>query len=312
MTPVPVLALNGPTASGKTAVAVAVAHALASEGIPAEIVNADSMLVYRGMNIGTAKPTQAERGGVPHHLIDIMDVTQDASVADFQQLARAVIAECSGRGVVPILAGGSALYVHAIVDDFRFPGTDPELRARLEAELAELGPAALHERLIRLAPEAAAGILPGNGRRIVRALEVVELTGGFRSQLPEWSYALDDVVQVGLEVARDVLDARIEERVERMWSDGLVAEVVGLVDRGLRKGRTASRAIGYRQVLAQLDGELTEAQAKQQTVFGTRRLARKQLGWFRRDPRIEWLPAGPDAVQRIVAVVRGRVERIGG
>jgi len=312
VTPVPVLALNGPTASGKTAVAVAVAHALASEDIPAEIVNADSMLVYRGMDIGTAKPTQAERGGVPHHLIDIMDVTQDASVADFQQLARAVIADCSGRGVVPILAGGSALYVHAIVDDFRFPGTDPELRARLEAELDEQGPAALHERLSRLAPEAAAGILPGNGRRIVRALEVVELTGGFRSQLPEWSYALDDVVQVGLEVARDVLDARIEERIERMWSDGLVAEVVGLVDQGLRKGRTASRAIGYRQVLAQLDGELTEAQAQQQTVFGTRRLARKQLGWFRRDPRIEWLPAGPDAVQRIVAVVRGRVERIGG
>lgn len=312
MTPVPVLALNGPTASGKTAVAVAVAHALASEGIAAEIVNADSMLVYRGMDIGTAKPTPAERGGVPHHLIDIMDVTQDASVADFQQLARAVIAECSGRGVVPILAGGSALYVHAIVDDFRFPGTDPALRARLEAELAELGPAALHERLTSLAPEAAAGILPGNGRRIVRALEVIELTGGFRSQLPEWSYALDDVVQVGLEVARDVLDARIEERVEHMWTDGLVAEVVGLVDRGLRKGRTASRAIGYRQVLAQLDGELTEAQAKEQTVFGTRRLARKQLGWFRRDPRIEWLPTGPEAVQRIVAVVRGRVERIGG
>jgi tRNA dimethylallyltransferase len=312
VTPVPVLALNGPTASGKTAVAVAVAHALASEGIAAEIVNADSMLVYRGMDIGTAKPTPAERGGVPHHLIDIMDVTQDASVADFQQLARAVIAECSGRGVVPILAGGSALYVHAIVDDFRFPGTDPALRARLEAELAELGPAALHERLTSLAPEAAAGILPGNGRRIVRALEVIELTGGFRSQLPEWSYALDDVVQVGLEVARDVLDARIEERVEHMWTDGLVAEVVGLVDRGLRKGRTASRAIGYRQVLAQLDGELTEAQAKEQTVFGTRRLARKQLGWFRRDPRIEWLPTGPEAVQRIVAVVRGRVERIGG
>jgi tRNA dimethylallyltransferase len=312
VTPVPVLALNGPTASGKTAVAVAVAHALASDGIPAEIVNADSMLVYRGMDIGTAKPTRAERGGVPHHLIDIMDVTQDASVADFQQLARAVIAECSGRGVVPILAGGSALYVHAIVDDFRFPGTDPELRARLEAELAELGPAVLHERLTSLAPEAAAGILPGNGRRIVRALEVVELTGGFRSQLPEWSYVLDDVLQVGLEVARDVLDARIEERVERMWSEGLVAEVVGLVDQGLRKGRTASRAIGYRQVLAQLDGELTEAQAKQQTVFGTRRLARKQLGWFRRDPRIEWLPAGADAVQRIVAAVRGRVERIGG
>ena len=305
MARVPVLALNGPTASGKTAVAVKVARALGDEGLGAEVVNADSMLVYRGMDIGTAKPTEAERGGVPHHLIDIMDVTQDASVADFQQLARATVADCRARGVVPILAGGSALYVHAILDDFRFPGTDPQLRARLEAELAELGPAALHERLRGLDPEAAAGILPGNGRRIVRALEVIELTGGFRSQLPEWTYALDNVVQFGLEVPRDVLDARIEQRVERMWADGLVAEVVGLAERGLRSGRTASRAIGYRQVLAQLDGELSEAEAKQQTVFGTRRLARKQLGWFRRDPRITWLPADNTAVPHIVRSIVG-------
>jgi tRNA dimethylallyltransferase len=304
---VPVLALNGPTASGKTTVAVEVARALGAGGLPAEVVNADSMLVYRGMDIGTAKPTGAERCAVPHHLIDIMDVTQDASVADFQQLARATIADCRERGVVPILAGGSALYVHAILDDFRFPGTDPQLRARLEAELADLGPAALHERLRGLDPGAAEGILPGNGRRIVRALEVIELTGGFRAQLPEWTYALDDVVQVGLEVPREVLDARIEQRVERMWADGMVAEVAGLVERGLRNGRTASRAIGYRQVLAQLDGELTEAEAKQQTVFGTRRLARRQLSWFRRDPRIAWLPADPDAdpVPRIVDLVVG-------
>lgn len=309
---VPVLALNGPTASGKTAVAVAVAHALGVAGVPAEIVNADSMLVYRGMDIGTAKPTPAEREGVPHHLIDILDVTQDASVAEFQQLARAVIEDCRGRGVVPILAGGSALYVHAILDDFRFPGTDPQLRARLEAELAERGSTVLYERLRELDPKAAAGILPGNGRRIVRALEVVELTGGFRSQLPEWTYALDGVLQVGLDIPRDVLDARIEQRVERMWADGLVEEVAELAATGLREGRTASRAIGYRQVLAQLDGELTEAEAKQQTVFGTRRLARKQLGWFRRDPRIVWLPTDADAVPRIVSVVRGRVAEIGG
>jgi tRNA dimethylallyltransferase len=312
VTPVPVLALNGPTASGKTAVAVAVAHALADHGVPAEVVNADSMLVYRGMDIGTAKPTEAEREGVPHHLIDIMEVSEDASVAEFQALARAKIAECRARGVVPILAGGSALYVHAILDDFRFPGTDPRVRSRLEAELAEVGPAALHGRLRQLDPEAAAGILPGNGRRIVRALEVIELTGGFRSQLPEWTYALDTVVQVGLEVPRDVLDARIEQRVERMWADGLVAEVEGLARRGLREGRTASRAIGYRQVLAQLDGEITEAEARQQTVFGTRRLARKQLGWFRRDPRIVWLPADAAATPRIVSELRGRVAGIGG
>jgi len=304
----PVMALNGPTASGKTAVAVAVAQALAADGIVAEVVNADSMLVYRGMDIGTAKPSLAERGGVPHHLLDIMDVTQTASVAELQSLARATIGACRQRGVVPLLAGGSALYVHAILDDFAFPGTDPVLRARLEAELAEVGPAVLHERLAALAPDAAAGILPGNGRRIVRALEVRELTGSVTSTLPSWEYALDDVVQVGLDVPREVLDERIEQRVDRMWADGLVAEVEGLVARGLREGRTASLALGYRQVLGFLDGELTEAEARQATVTGTRRFARKQLGWFRRDPRIDWVPAGPDAATTVAAVVRGIVQ----
>lgn len=305
---IPVVALNGPTASGKTAVAVAVARELSATGISAEVVNADSMLVYRGMDIGTAKPTLAERGGVPHHLIDILDVTETASVAEFQSLARAAIADCRDRGVVPLLTGGSALYVHAILDDFDFPGTDPEVRRRLEAELAELGPAELHRRLAGLAPEAAAGILPGNGRRIVRALEVIELTGSFTATLPRWEYAVADVVQFGLEVPREVLDERIEQRVERMWAEGLVEEVRGLVDRGLREGRTASRALGYRQVLAYLDGELTEAEAKAATVTGTRRFARKQLGWFRRDPRIVWLPAGAEAVGTIGSAVRGRVQ----
>lgn len=304
---IPVVALNGPTASGKTAVAVQLAHRLAASGIGAEVVNADSMLVYRGMDIGTAKPTPAEREGVPHHLIDIMDVTQGASVADFQVLARAAIADCRARGVVPLLAGGSALYVHAILDRFEFPGTDPDVRARLEAELAEVGAAELHARLAALAPDVAAGILPGNGRRTVRALEVIELTGSFTSTLPGWDYALDDVLQFGLEVPRDLLDARIEQRVEKMWADGLVAEVEGLVARGLRDGRTASRALGYRQVLAFLDGQLTEDEAKQATITGTRRFARKQLGWFRRDPRITWLPAGPDAAEVVASVVRGIV-----
>mgnify|MGYP000860875761 FL=1 len=304
----PVVALNGPTASGKTAVAVAVAHTLATSGITAEVVNADSMLVYRGMDIGTAKPTLAERGGVPHHLIDIMDVTETASVAEFQVLARAAIADRRDRGVVPLLAGGSALYVHAILDDFAFPGTDPAVRARLEAELAEVGSTELHRRLASVAPEAAAGILPGNGRRIVRALEVVELTGSYTSTLPAWDYALDDVRQFGLDVPRDVLDERIEQRVEKMWADGLVDEVRGLAAHGLREGRTASRALGYRQVLAFLDGELTEAEAKQATTSGTRRFARKQLGWFRRDPRITWLPAGAGAADAVASVVRGIVQ----
>lgn len=304
------VALNGPTASGKTAVAVQVASLLRDAGIPAEVVNADSMLVYRGMDIGTAKPTPAERAGVPHHLIDILDVHESASVADFQTLARDVIGNCRRRAVVPLLTGGSALYVHAILDEFAFPGTDPEIRARWEAELADVGAAALHRRLAEVAAEAAAGILPGNGRRIVRALEVIELTGSYTSILPAWEYALPDVLQFGLEVPRDELDARIERRVHRMWADGLVDEVVGLVGRGLRQGRTASRAPGYRQVLAHLDGELTEPEARAATIAGTRRFARKQLGWFRRDPRISWLPAGPESAPAVVSAVRGMVQAV--
>jgi tRNA dimethylallyltransferase len=304
---IPVVALNGPTASGKTALAVDVARRLAGVGIAAEVVNADSMLVYRGMDIGTAKPTIAERGGVVHHLVDILDVTQTASVAEFQTLARTAIAGCRERGVVPLLAGGSALYVHAILDAFEFPGTDARVRARLEAELAAQGPVALHRRLAERAPAAAAGILPGNGRRIVRALEVVELTGSFTSTLPSWEYALEDVLQFGLEVPRQELDARIEQRVRRMWDEGLVAEVEGLVARGLREGRTASRALGYRQVLAFLDGATSEAEAERSTVAGTRRFARKQLGWFRRDPRITWLGVGADAADAVASAVRGIV-----
>lgn len=287
----PLLVLNGPTASGKSTLAVRLAQELTAAGRPAEIVNADSMLVYRGMNIGTAKPTMAERGGVVHHLIDVLEVDQVASVATFQQLARAAIADCRHRGVIPLLVGGSALYVHAIVDDFEFPGTDPAVRARLEAELDALGAEQLYRRLVERAPEAAADILPGNARRIVRALEVLELTGSWRARLPEWNYAIADVQQWGLELPREQLDQRIEARVQRMWADGMVAEVRGLAERGLRQGRTASRALGYRQVLALLDGELTEAEAIEQTISGTRRFARKQLGWFRRDPRIRWLPA---------------------
>lgn len=287
----PLLVLNGPTASGKSTLAVRLAQELTAAGRPAEIVNADSMLVYRGMNIGTAKPTMAERGGVVHHLIDVLEVDQVASVATFQQLARAAITDCRHRGVIPLLVGGSALYVHAIVDDFEFPGTDPAVRARLEAELDALGAEQLYRRLVERAPEAAADILPGNARRIVRALEVLELTGSWRARLPEWNYAIAGVQQWGLELPREQLDQRIEARVQRMWADGLVAEVRGLAERGLRQGRTASRALGYRQVLALLDGELTEAEAIEQTISGTRRFARKQLGWFRRDPRIRWLPA---------------------
>ena len=312
MSELPVLVVNGPTASGKTALAVAAAHRLAADGIGAEVVNADSMLVYRGMDVGTAKPTLAERGGVPHHLIDIAEVTETASVAAFQALARDAIADCRARAVVPIVAGGSALYMRAILDEFEFPGTDPVVRARLEAELADIGSAALHARLAEIAPETAAGILPGNGRRIVRALEVIELTGSFRPVLPEGSYAIEPVLQFGLALDRAELDARIETRVERMWQQGFVDEVQALIPRGLKQGKTASRALGYRQILDFLDGRGTEAEAQERTVSGTRRFARKQLGWFRRDPRIVWLPASPEAVAPMVSAVRGRLVQIPG
>lgn len=288
----PLIVLVGPTATGKSELAVSLAHDLMGRGEVAEVVNADSMLVYRGMDIGTAKPSEAERDGVVHHLIDILEVTETASVADFQTRARALIADLRARGAVPILVGGSALYTRAITDAFEFPGSDPVLRAGLETELERVGVEELYARLAVLAPESAARIEPGNGRRIVRALEIHALTGGHRAVLPEWTYELDGVHQFGLELDRAELDSRIDARVEEMWRRGIVAEVENLIPRGLREGRTASRAIGYRQVLAFLDGQCSEEDAKADVKRATRRFFRKQLGWYRRDPRIVWLPAG--------------------
>ena len=300
----PTVVLVGPTASGKSGLAIAVAQRATAHGRPAEIVNADSMLVYRGMDIGTAKPTRADRAGVVHHLVDTLDVTQPATVAEFQQRARAAIADCRARGVLPIVVGGSALYIRAIVDDFAFPGTDPGVRSRLEAELAAAGPAVLHDRLAHLDPAAAAAILPGNGRRIVRALEVIELTGRpFAAQLPRRAYVLPGVVQLGLAIDRPALDARIEQRIEAMWAAGLVDEVAELARHGLRDGLTASRALGYRQVLDLLDGRIDEAEARRCTVAATRRFARRQDAWFRQDPRITWLAYDrPDLIEATLDV----------
>lgn len=299
----PVLSLIGPTASGKTSLSLDVVQAWTVRGGAAEVVNTDSMLVYRGMDIGTAKPTVAERRGVPHHLVDVLEVTDDASVADFQAMARAAIADCSARGVLPVLVGGSSLYVRAVLDEFEFPATDPALRAGLEAEVEELGLPALWRRLVERAPAAAQRMEPGNARRVVRALEVLELTGTFTAALPEPRYHRRRTLQVGLTLDRAVMDARIEARVKRMWADGLVPETRRLEAAGLRSGRTASRALGYRQVLQHLAGEITEDEAREQTVARTRRFARKQLGWFRRDPRIVWLDAAAPREEQVGRVL---------
>jgi tRNA dimethylallyltransferase len=282
--------LIGPTAVGKSSLAVELAVRFAAAGRGAEVINADSMLLYRGMDIGTAKPSPVERRGVRHHLIDVLDVTQTSTVADFQRLARDSIADCRRRNVVPIVVGGSALYVRAIVDEFEFPGTDPALRAGLESELERIGPQSLHLRLASVDPAAASAIEPGNGRRIVRALEVGMLTGRpYAATLPGYSYLLPDVLQIGLAIDRPDLDRRVAARVHRMWQAGLVDEVRQLEQAGLRQGRTASRALGYRQVLDFLANSISEAEAEEQTILLTRRFARRQDAWFRKDPRISWL-----------------------
>jgi tRNA dimethylallyltransferase len=291
---VPLIAITGPTASGKSDVGVALAQLLEGGGEGGgEVVNADAMQLYRGMDIGTAKLTGAEMRGVRHHLLDVLDVTQTAEVATYQGQARDTFAQVRDRGHVPVLVGGSGLYVRAALDDLRFPGTDPVVRARWEAELEALGPHTLHARLADRDPDAAAKILPGNGRRIVRALEVGEITGRpFAASLPEQTY-LEPALQIGLAVPREQLDARIDARVERMWAAGLVEEVRALEGRGLRDGLTAGRALGYAQVLDAFDGKTTEDEARELTARLTRRFARKQESWFRRDPRVHWLEA-PD------------------
>ena len=281
-----VIAVVGATATGKSQLAIALARALGGE-----IVNADSMQLYQGMDIGTAKEPEAARRGVPHHLLDVWPVTQTANVADYQKLARAAIEEITGRGQVPVLVGGSGLYVRAALDDLDFPGTDTGTRARLEDELASAGAAALHRRLVTLDPAAAAAILPGNGRRIVRALEVIEISGRpFSATMPSYEQ-VRPAVQIGLTLPRPELDLRIAARVDRMWRAGLEAEVVSLVRQGLRDGKTASRALGYAQLLHYLDGEYTLEQARLETIKATRRFARRQDAWFRRDPRVTWLDA---------------------
>jgi tRNA dimethylallyltransferase len=282
---VTLIALVGPTAAGKSDLATELARRL-----PGEIVNADSMQLYRGMDIGTAKPSVAERSAVPHHVYDIWDVTEEASVAEYQRIALQAVEQIEARGRIPILVGGSGLYVRAVVDRIEFPGTEPAVRAKLERELEMLGAPALHQRLSTVDPAAAAAILPGNGRRLVRALEVIQITGRpFSATLPSYE-PRPDTVQIGLD--HPGLDARIDTRVDRMWEAGFVEEVRGLLPLGLRDGRTASRALGYQQVLAFLAGDCTDDAARAATAQSTRRFARRQRSWFRRDPRVQWVDPG--------------------
>ncbi|PVZ14331.1 tRNA (adenosine(37)-N6)-dimethylallyltransferase MiaA [Actinomycetospora cinnamomea] len=301
------IALVGPTATGKSDLALDLAQALARRGADAEVVNADAMQLYRGMDIGTAKLPPGQRRGVPHHLLDVLDVTETATVAAYQRDARAAVDAVRARGRVPLVVGGSGLYVQAVLDDLEFPGTDPRLRARLDDDLATLGPAAMHARLAARDPDAARGILASNGRRIVRALEVVELTGRpFAASLPRPGVPRHDALLVGLDRDTDVLDDRIAARVDGMLAAGLVDEVRALAERGLREGVTASRAVGYREVLAHLDGAFDLDEARRRTVVATRRLVRRQRSWFRRDDRVRWLDA---AAPDVVAVVLGRWDR---
>jgi tRNA dimethylallyltransferase len=301
VTPRPV-AVVGPTATGKSALAIELAERLGGE-----VINADAMQLYRGMDIGTAKITEVERRGVPHHLLDVLEVREAASVAAYQRAARRVVEALLDAGKVPILAGGSGLYLQAVLDDLDFPGTDPALRARLETELTEAGPAALHARRAGLDPQAAQAILPSNGRRIVRALEVIELTGRpFSATMPRPGPPRYGAVLVGLDTETPELDALVNARVATMFATGLAEEVRTLENQGLREGRTASRALGYQQVLAAFDGDCDLDTAAADTARATRRFVRRQRSWFRRDKRIVWLDAGrPDLADAAVRLTLG-------
>ncbi len=282
----PLIIICGPTATGKSDLALEVAAQYNGE-----IVNADSMQLYRGMDIGTAKLTIEERQGIPHHLLDILEVSEDASVAKYQELARGAIDEIIGRGKAAILVGGTGLYIKAVIDELNFPETDPDIRKRLEEDAEEIGAAGLYFRLQSLDPDAAAAIEPANTRRIIRALEVIEVTGQpYSANLPsDTSTRYPNALHIGLAMNRASLAPRIESRVHKMWKLGLVGEVENLISQGLLKAHTAQRAIGYAQVVSLLAGDITEEQAIEETIVATRQYVRRQETWFKRDQRIQWI-----------------------
>ena len=301
----PLLALVGPTASGKTEAGIALALAFG-----AEVVSVDSMLVYRGMDVGTAKPSTSERRAVPHHLIDVAEPSEPFSVARYQELALEAVADIGARGRRPLLVGGSGLYLRAVVDDLEIPGTDPATRADLEREADALGAAGLYRRLVSADPVAAAKIEPGNVRRTVRALEVAAVTGrSFSEFATAWDeYPAGRVRAVGVELPREVLADRVGRRVRAMLEAGLLEEVRGLVDRGLGEWLTSSRAIGYAEMARHLQGEVSIEEAVAATERRTTNLARRQMAWFRRDPRIHWVAAGPGGAMAALDELRTELE----
>ena len=294
------IAVVGPTAAGKSDLGVELARRFGGE-----VINADAMQLYRGMDIGTAKLSVPERRGVPHHMLDVLDVTETASVAAYQRQTRELMERLIADGVTPVLVGGSGLYVQAVLDELEFPGTDADVRSRLEVELASAGSEALHARLAVLDPIAATAILSSNGRRVVRALEVIELTGRpFSATMPKRGEARYGTVQIGID--RDVaeLDARVDLRVRLMFDAGLVEEARALEAVGLRDGRTAARALGYQQVLSYFDGSYDLETAAAETARATRRFVRRQRSWFRRDQRITWFDgARPDLADAVGAIL---------
>ena len=294
------IAIVGPTGTGKSDLALDVAQRW-----DGEIVNIDAMQQYRGMDIGTAKVPPAGRRGIPHHQLDVLDVTEVATVARYQRAAGADVEDILARGRRPVIVGGSMMYVQSLLDDWSFPATDDAVRTRLEGELADRGVAAMHVRLAEVDPDAAASILATDGRRIVRALEVVELTGRpFAASAPQIGDPRWSTLIIGLDRDTATLDDRLWTRAQAMFDGGLLEEVVDLIARGLREGRTAARAIGYAQALAVHDGTMSPADAVEATFVGTRRYVRRQRSWFRRDPRVHWLDAGaPDLVDDVAALV---------
>ena len=299
------IAVVGATGTGKSELAIGIAQRITERGLRAEIVNADAMQLYKGMDIGTAKLLLAERRGITHHLIDVLEITQESTAAEYQKIARAKILELQASGVIPILVGGSMLYVASCLNNFEFPERDEQLRAELEDELTTHGPLHMHQKLAELDEIAASRIIPENGRRIVRALEIVMLTGEpFAAALPEKTESWQPVLEFGLRMEREVLLPRLEQRVIRMWEQGLVEEVASLIPLGFRNSKTASVAIGYAQALGQLDGEFTREEAIASTVMLTQRYARRQVSWFKRDERIQWLEAlDSDVIEKAMAAV---------